>query len=187
MPEAKQSHQPRFQQLQYQFAAHLRDPQANPAPESVEARRMRIYAELFYKNMAGFLAGAFPVLHKLYADEDWHALVRLFYAQHVSHSPQFYQIAGEFLDYLQHEHQTRDCDPVFLLELAHYEWVEMMLAIDPSEPDRAAIDPQGDLLASAPVVTPWLYNLSYQFDVQRIGPSYQPDAPPEQPTFLAVF
>lgn len=178
---------PAFQALQYRFAAHLRDPQANPAPADIEPRRMKIYADLFYKNMKGYLAGAFPVLHSLYAEADWHELVRSFYARHESHSPQFYQIAGEFLDYLQNEHQSRDCDPPFLLELAHYEWVEMILAIDPAEPDWGSIDTGGDLLNAAPVPTPWLQNLSYAFDVQRIGSSHQPSEPPAQPTYLAVF
>lgn len=185
MPDS--STQPAFQQLQYAFAAHLRDPENNPAPADIEARRMQIYADLFYKNMAGYLAGAFPVLHTLYTQDDWHALVRAFYARHQSHSPQFYQIAGEFLDYLQNEHSTRDCDPAFLLELAHYEWVEMILAIDPVEPDWDRIDAQGDLLDAAPALTPWLRNLSYCFDVQRIGVSYQPQKAPAQPTYLAVF
>jgi hypothetical protein len=176
-----------FQRLQYTFAAHLRDPDANPAPGAIEARRMRIYAELFYNNMQGYLANGFPVLCSLYAEADWHGLVRSFYARHQSHSPQFYQIGAEFLEYLQHEHVARECDPPFLLELAHYEWVEMILAIDPTEPDMLGLDPNGDLLEGCPVVTPWLQNLAYQYDVQRISPSYQPTSPPPQPTFVAVY
>ena len=178
---------PAFQQLQYDFAAQLRDPEANPAPTDIEARRMRIYAELFYNNMQGYLANGFPVLRSLYADDDWHALVRSFYASHKSHSPQFYQIGEEFLDYLQNEHAACDCDPPFLIELAHYEWVEMILAIDPAEPELVGVDHNGDLLAGRPVVTPWLKNLAYQYDVHRISAEYQPKEPLEQSTFLAVY
>lgn len=176
---------PAFQQLQYAFAAHLRDPQANPAPPGIEPRRMKIYSDLFYKNIESFLAGGFPVLSRLYSEADWHGLVRGYYARHISHSPQFYQIAEEFLNYLQNEYEPRDCDPPFLLELAHYEWVEMILAIDPAE--QPPVDAQGDLLEGRPVVTPWLRNLVYAYDVQRIGTSYRPARPPEQPTFLAVY
>lgn len=178
---------PAFQQLQYDFAAHLRDPEAHPAPSDIEARRMRIYAELFYNNMQSYLANGFPVLRSLYADDDWHALVRSFYAGHESHSPQFYQIGQEFLDFLQNEYVARECDPPFLIELAHYEWVEMILAIDPAEADLASVDRNGDLLQDCPVVTPWLYNLAYQYDVHCISKGYQPSEPSAQATFLAVY
>lgn len=181
MPEAR----PAFQALQYAFAAYLRDPDNQPAPAGIEARRMKIYAELFFKNIESYLANAFPVLRSLYADAAWLGLVRGYYARHVSHSPQFYQIGEEFLRYLQREHENRKYDPPFLLELAHYEWVEMILAIDPREPP--AVNPAGDLLQGCPVVTPWLKNLAYAYDVHRITTDYQPVEPPPQPTHLAVF
>lgn len=78
---AKSAKLPRFQQAQYQFAAHLRDPEANPAPADIEDRRMQIYRELFYNNIEDFLANAFPVLRKISSDEIWHARVRDFYAR----------------------------------------------------------------------------------------------------------
>lgn len=186
MPDSRTGNRPAFQQLQYAFAAHLRDPAANPAPVGIEDRRMQVYRDLFYNNMQDYLANGFPVLRSLYDEQDWFALVRQFYAQHQSHSPQFYQIGAEFLAYLQDEHQVRACDPPFLFELAHYEWVEMILAIDPAKP-VTDLDAGGDLLDGCPVVTPWLRNLSYAFDVQRISPSYRPSEPPAQPTFLAVY
>jgi len=30
------------------FAAHIRDPQGIPVPEGIEARRMKIYSDLFF-------------------------------------------------------------------------------------------------------------------------------------------
>jgi hypothetical protein len=42
---------PEFQQKQYAFAAHIRDPEQNPAPAGVEDRRMAIYRELFFNNL----------------------------------------------------------------------------------------------------------------------------------------
>lgn len=38
---------PLFKKTQYEFAAHIRDPQLNPKPADVEARRMNIYTDLF--------------------------------------------------------------------------------------------------------------------------------------------
>lgn len=178
---------PAFQAQQYRFAAHIRDPDHHPAPPDVEDRRMQIYRELFYNNIESFLCGGFPVLRTLYPDADWHALVRSFYSTHVSHSPQFYQIAGEFLDYLQNEHGMRDCDPPFLLELAHYEWVEMILAIDPAEIDMDGMDAEGDLLDGVPVLNPCLRNLAYQYPVHKISADYRPEEPGGQPSCLVVY
>ncbi len=175
-----------FQAVQAQFAAHIRDPQTQAPPAGVEDRRMAIYRRLFINNIDNFLCQAFPVLRQLYGDADWAALVRSFYAGHSCQRPQFYQLAEEFLDYLQHTHRMREVDPPFMLELAHYEWVELALAIDPAEaPDD--FDPNGDPMSQVCVCTPWMRVLTYSFPVQRIGPQFQPhDAPPE-PTCLLVF
>ena len=42
---------PKFQEQQYAFAAHIRDPQNVPAPEGIEDRRMAIYRELFFQHL----------------------------------------------------------------------------------------------------------------------------------------
>lgn len=102
-----------FRELQYRFAAHLRDPDANPPPPGIEPRRLKIYTELFYNNVEGFIAGAFPVLRELTPDDRWHAMVRDFFARHRCADPQFHRIAAEFLDYLDKEREAAD-DPPFL-------------------------------------------------------------------------
>ena len=56
-------------QQQYEFAAHIRDPEHKPAPDDIEDRRMGIYRELFYNNVEGFLSNSFPVLRKLMDDD----------------------------------------------------------------------------------------------------------------------
>ena len=90
-----------FIEHQYRFAAHIRDPANNPAPEDVEDRRMAVYRDLFYNNVEGFLSGTFPVLRKLMDDTDWHAMARDFFATHRCHSPLFLEIPREFLNYLK--------------------------------------------------------------------------------------
>ena len=62
--------------VQRAFAAHIREPSVYPAPADIEDRRMKIYRELFYKNIEGFISSAFPILRKLYSDTDWHQMVR---------------------------------------------------------------------------------------------------------------
>jgi hypothetical protein len=165
---------------------HLRDPDSNPAPAGIEDRRMKIYRELFYNNVEDFLASAFPVLRKLTADAQWHAMVRDFYARHHCHEPQFYKIAEEFLRYLDGERGQRNDDPPFLGELAHYEWVELELAVSPLQLTPELADPNGDLLAGSPLVSPLAWMLSYDYPVHRISPDFQPQAPGAEPTLLIV-
>jgi len=179
--------QPAFLRRQLAFAAHLRDPQAHPGPPDVEDRRMAIYRELFYNNVESLLAGNFPVLRRLLDDGHWHALVRDFYARHRCETPLFLEIAQELLDYLASEREPHPDDPPFLLELAHYEWVELALSVSDAEPGLAGLDPNGDLLSGIPVVSPLAWNLSYRFPVQRIGPDFQPREPGPEPTHLVVY
>lgn len=178
---------PAFAQLQYRLAAHLRDPRRHPAPPGIEPRRLRIYAELFYNNVEGFLAGAFPVLRRITPDRRWHAMVRDFFARHESHQPLFHGIAAEFLKYLEHERGAVRGDPPFLRELAHYEWVELALSVAELELTPALADPNGDLLAGVPVRSPLAWPLRYAFPVHRLGPDCQPKRPGPQPTDLVVY
>ncbi|MCW9031410.1 MAG: DNA-binding domain-containing protein, partial [Gammaproteobacteria bacterium] len=48
--------------MQYEFAAHIRNPALNQKPADIEARRMKIYNELFYNNIEDFIANTYPVL-----------------------------------------------------------------------------------------------------------------------------
>ena len=176
-----------FQRLQRAFAAHIRDPEAHPGLPGIEDRRLAIYRDLFFNNIEGMLRQAYPVLRRLYADSAWQTLVRRFFAEHACEGPQFYQIAGEFLAWLQHEHQPGADDPPFLLELAHYEWVELILAISDADTRIAeGVDPNGDLLAEIPVPSPVMMNLAYRYPVHQIGPQFRPTAPPDTPTYLIV-
>lgn len=176
-----------FQQLQYAFAAHLRDPERQPGPAGVEDRRLKIYRELFFNNIENFLANAFPVLRQLYADAAWLALVRDFYARHQSQDPLFNGLAEEFLRYLDAERGVVEGDPPFLRELAHYEWVELALSLAEDELTPALADPNGDLLAQPPCVSPLAWTLGYEWPVHRIGPDHQPTEPGSQPTWLVVY
>lgn len=185
MPSAPET-PARLKAQQYAFAAHLRDPASAPGPEGIEDRRLQIYRDLFYNNVENLLGNNFPVIRSLRGDATWHALVRDFYREHRCHTPLFPELGREFLRYLETRQQQQRGDPPFLLELAHYEWVELALALD--EHDLAAIehDPQGDLLAGVPVASPTAWPLAYAWPVQLIRPDFQPVAPPPQPTFLLV-
>ena len=178
---------PEFIRRQYEFAAHIRDPGHAPAPTDIEDRRMGIYRELFYNNVESFLSGTFPVLRRIHADHSWHALVRDFFARHRSRTPLFLEIPREFLNWLEHEYNAQPGDLPFLYELAHYEWTELALSVAEQTPEQVNVDPEGDLLAGIPVLSPLAWHLTYQYPVHRIGPDYLPDQPGEPPTLLVVY
>ncbi|QSX76280.1 putative DNA-binding domain-containing protein [Lysobacter arenosi] len=176
----------RLRAQQFALTRHLRDPQASPAPEGFEDRRLAIYRELLFNNIEGLLSGNFPVIGKLLGEDAWKALVRDFYRDYRCHTPLFPEIAREFLRYLEVRSESEQAgDPPFLQELAHYEWVELALQIAEVD-DGIAADPDGDLLAGAPALSPLAWPLAYAWPVHRIGPDFQPDQPPAAPTLLLL-
>ena len=177
---------PEFLRFQVAFAAHIRDPKRHPRPHGIEARRMRIYNELVYNNIESFLLTCFPVLRKVLGARRWAQLVRAFIAVHRSHSPFFRQIPDEFVQFLQTEWTRPAAYPEFVLELAHYEWIELVLSISTHVPDwnRIDSDPAGNLLEQRPILNPVLANLHYHWPVQHIRPRAR-ITPTE--TYLLVF
>jgi len=176
---------PGFRARQLEFAAHIRNPEQHPRPADVEPRRMQIYLDLFYNNIESFLASTFPVAKQVLEHDRWHRLVRQFVHRHPSESPYFLEISQEFLTFLA---DSAPVDlPPFMLELCHYEWVELCLSVSEEEIPVAGVDPSGDLLAGVPVVSPLVWKLAYASPAHQIGPSHQPTAPGEQPTQLLVY
>jgi hypothetical protein len=178
---------PKFQEQQYAFAAHIRDPQNVPAPAGIEERRMAIYRELFFNNLKSLLSNMFPVLTKLHSDEHWRRLVRKFMQRHQAHTPYFLELPAEFLDFLQNEYEPGPDDFPFLAELAHYEYIELALSISEETNDPAGVDPEGDLLAGVPVKSALAWVYAYEYPVHRISTDFLPDAPAAQPVYLAVY
>jgi len=173
-----------FQETQLAFAKHLRAPDLYSAPAEIEDRRMGIYRDLIYNNIENFIATVFPVIRSLLSDEYWQLMVRDFIHQHHCQTPYFLEISAEFLRYLMQERGLRDGDPTFLLELAHYEWIE--LALDVSEASIPSISTfPTEWLASKPQLSPLVVCLSYQYPVHKISPNYQPAIP--EPTQLVVY
>ncbi len=179
--------EPRFKRLQKAFAAHIRDPRKADIPEGIEDRRMAIYRDLFYNNIESFLSGNFPVLREITPDEKWHGIVRDFMVNHRCETPHFPEIAQEFLAYLSESREAEADDYPFMLELAHYEWVELALGISDEDADLPPHDPNGDLLEGIPLVSPVAWNLSYSYPVQRISPEILPEVPSAEPNHLVVY
>lgn len=174
-----------YKQTQYQFAAHIRDPEHQKAPDNIESRRMAIYRDLFFNNINGTLKNAFPVIRTLFTEEKWLSMVRDFMIKHQCKTPLFVEIAREFIAYLETERLAQD-DPPFLAELAHYEWVELALSI--AEPDfvTTPLDDDDDRLALAFTQSPLAWLLVYHYPVHHIAPDNQPEQALETPVCLVV-
>ena len=163
------------------LATHVRDPAAHPGPPGIEARRLKIYADLVFNNLDGLLAGGFPVIRKTLGDDGWRTLLRGFLARHHSETPLFTELGRELIAFLEAEP-----DPLhpWLAELAHYEWAELGLQL--SNAAIPAHDPAGDLLAGIPLLSPLAWPLAYHWPVHRIGPEFQPAEPSPEPTLVLL-
>jgi len=178
---------PDFKQVQYAFTQHIRNPAKHSRPDDIEARRMKIYTELFYNNVEGFMSNGYPVLRELTDDIKWHRMIRDYFEKHHASTPLFPEMPREFLKYLEHEREAEQDDYAFMLELAHYEWIELALSVTEVENDYSNIDVEADLLEGIPVLSKTAWPLNYSFAVHKISPDYLPEETDEQPTYLVVY
>lgn len=178
---------PPFQQRQYAFAAHIRDPANAAAPAGIEDRRMAVYRELFFNNLRNLLARSFPVLVKLVGDDGWRRLIREFMRHHRAHTPYFLELPREFVTFLAGGAGLRADDPPFLAELAHYEYAELEVSIAEVTGGPGNVDDRGDMLSGVPVLAAACRVHAYRWPVHRISPDFVPDAPLDEPVFIAIY
>ncbi|MDF9391962.1 MULTISPECIES: HvfC family RiPP maturation protein [Methylococcus] len=156
-----------FQDYQREFVRHLRDPSRFPPPAGVSVERVGIYVELVRNKIEDSLASCFPVTRALLGTRRWEDLVRRFIAGHHCLSPLYRQIPDEFLAYLRDEWNETP-EPAFLAELAHFEWMELHLAIAKDRLPDEPLDGNGSLLDGFPVFAPAMALLRYAYPVHRI-------------------
>lgn len=174
-----------FKQVQYEFTAHVRDPEHQPVPDNIENRRMSIYRDLIFNNINDTLQKAFPVIRSLYDETAWRAMVRDFIIKHQCKTPLFVEIAREFINYLNDE-RVNDTDPPFLQELAHYEWVELALSIAEDDFTATPLTANEDSLSLKLTQSPLAWLFVYQYPVHQISVENQPQQPAEIPACLLV-
>lgn len=176
-----------LRQQQFSLSKHIRDPENNSPPPDIEDRRLAVYRDLFYNNIEGLLAGNFPVIREILDDESWHELIHTFYRDHLCQTHLFPEVPREFIRFLDTRMHDNAGDPLWLMELAHYEWVE--LALDLAENDDSENDiviEHDHILDTAFNLSPLAWPLGYQWPVHRLSPGYLPDETPDSPTFLLV-
>lgn len=169
--------------IQSDFSARIRDPQHHACPSNVDPERMKVYEELVFNNIEDILANNFPVIRTLLTDDYWENLVRHFLIEHRAKTPFFYQIPQEFLAFLS---TLKKC-PVFLGDLAHYEWMELDVELASTEKITPAYDPDGDLLQGTIVLAPIVRLVSYPFAVHRISADRIPLVADPELTFMAIY
>jgi hypothetical protein len=148
---------------------------------------MNMYRDFLFTNIFNMLCDGFPVLKKILTEQQWEDMCRDFYLRHPCHSPYFSKISEEFIEYLQNERM--DCpessnDFSFLIELAHYEWVELVISIAEDEENSITVN---DPLKQILTVSSTALALAYSYPVQTISPDFLPTEAPEQPTYLVVY
>ncbi len=161
---------PEFQKYQHQFVDYLRNPLKNVVlPESLP-QRSSIYAKLLYSKIEGSLDNCFPISRQLLGATRWKQLIEIFIKDHRCKSPLYREIPDEFIDYLMNE-QTKLQFPEFIVELAHYEWMALVLeTVKPPDTDKS-LPVKGDLLTDTPMLNPILHLLHYHYPVQNITAS----------------
>lgn len=176
-----------FQAFQTGFAARIRNPRGQPRPPGVPAQRMRVYEELLYNNLEGFLLACFPITRQLLGTRAWRGLVRRFFVEHRCRSPLFRDIPGEFLGWFQPLAAELFPKRPYLYEFMHYEWVELAVSVAPEDAVPPDCDPGRDLLAVRPVLNPTGRLVSYRYPVHRIRPRYRPNGVGEGAYWYLVY
>ncbi len=164
--------------------SHIRDPKHSPDVLGIEDRRLKIYRELFFNNIKGFLSSAFPVLEQLLGEAKWEHLARLFFSQHNCRSPYFLEISKEFVEYLSNGYELADDDYPFMPELAHYEWIELDLSARLADPNGSVWN--GSRNFSNIVFSENAEIVSYQYPVHQIQKDFIPKAPSLESFFFTV-
>lgn len=171
-------------QQQLALTRYLRDPAGVQPPPALEPRRLKIYEELLYNNVEGFLANGFPVFKSLLSPDRWAQLVRGFFIEHRARSPYFLEMGEEFRTYIESLDLGAAQLPPFTLELLHYEWIELALDVAEAElpwPAGGEVNERSCLQLSPLAVV-----LAYAYPVAKLGPDFQPSSAPDEPTFMVV-
>jgi hypothetical protein len=179
---------PRFQAEQYAFTGWLRRPTDHTVPPGIEARRLAIYRELFFNNIASFVENGFPILQSLLPADLWRRLSEGFFADHRCHTPYFHEISEEFVRYFNSLDWPELAVLPWARELVHFEWVELEADIaEAGEGDDIPASSAGDLLAGIPLVSSLAWPLVYHWPVHRFAAEGVPEHVPEQPSCLLVY
>jgi uncharacterized protein len=172
-----------FQRYQTEFTAHIRNPAVHKKPTGVNAARMAVYRSAVFNNIFESVSVCFPVCQKAIGKRAWRELVKEFVKNYPAQSPIFREIPQQFLQFLN----AQKTQPAFLAQLAHYEWVELVVGSLKTEELKLSKKP--DLLHEKPVLAPAHMLLEYDFAVHKISQRKLPKSNPKlsEKTYFLVF
>ncbi|MDN5781563.1 MAG: DUF2063 domain-containing protein [Luteimonas sp.] len=124
----------------------------------------------------------FPRVCGALGDDVWRALMHGFQAQHHRADPGAGAMPVSFVRFLQRR-EASGVDPPWLSELAHHEYVELLL--EQSHPPVAPVRADGDLLDGVPLLS-LVVPLAYRWPVHLIGSGAMPDVAPGSATLLVA-
>lgn len=158
--------QPEFLAYQHRFVNYLR----NPNPEQladVLPPNVNIYAKLLQRKIDGSLRSCFPITRSLLGTGRWDVLVKTFIRDHPCQSPLYREIPDEFIDFLVNENPLLEALD-FIVDLAHFEWMELVLETAQPLTANNSIAVAGDFLDNIPVLNSVLHLLRYRYPVQTV-------------------
>lgn len=159
------------------------DQQHTPQTFNQMSKSTQLYQKLVFNNISGFLNRCFPVCKSLLTAQKWQWVCQQFICQHGCHSPYFSEINHSFVEFLAQPNQLQRLSlPSYFAELAHYEWVELLVDTLPNATtsNKSAGDENISL-----TVNHTLQNLHYTWAVHQISASMQPTAPED--SFFLIF
>ncbi|PKM12342.1 MAG: DUF2063 domain-containing protein [Gammaproteobacteria bacterium HGW-Gammaproteobacteria-3] len=161
---------PAFQAYQQQFIDYVRDPAHHADVPDTLPPSIEVYARLLHNKIDASLRLCFPVSHELLGDTCWRQLVQSFIKHHHCQSPLYREIPDEFIAYLLQGRPPLTV-PDFLTDLAHYEWMELVLETALPAYSDEILPIQDNLLTRIPAPNPVLHLLRYRYPVSDITPS----------------
>lgn len=169
-------------QLQRSFTGHLRNPDLVPVPEGLDPRRMEIYSNLIFHNIASLISEFFPVIYSMSTEDEWENLIREFFINYRAETPYFPKLSEEFLQFLLSREGVNET-PDYFISLAHYEWLELDLFISESTLPEKPLD-ETYLKTQTLHLSDLAVPMAYQYPVHQIKDGWEEH---EEVTYLLVF
>ena len=175
-----------FQETQLDFIEYLRKAEADVDIEIQKSRRQEIYRDLVYKNINQCIADVFPITKNIIPEVDWKVMIREFISSHRLQTPYFLEICQEFLAYFMHARKPLPTDHPFILELAHFEWIQLALDIADiclPEHQHNSTPSESSLWKASPLAV----GLTYSYPVHIIDECYLPKESSIHPNYLLIY
>lgn len=176
-----------FKALQRNLANYFRDSSNTvplPIDNALAKERLGVYKDLIRGNIASFVNNNFPLSAEILGKRKWDSLINEFIRSYKIASPFFFDIATEFLLFMNGA--IKKPKPLYLLELAHYELLDIALfhADNPPLPNNMQRFSKFNMV---PIPNPVMQLCSYQWPVNLVTGKETKLARTTEPTYIVIF